>query len=635
MEIQIENNSIVLRFNPGYLKGYQLSQLRFYGYQPNKNIYSLNTKAIDKELVRIISYFDKEDINYDISSQAKFKLNQIRENNLEREKLFSIGSSIKAGEFSESDFRNFSKYLNSNPRKLRDHQVKAAFHLYKLKNAANFSVPGSGKTSVVITVYEKLRLEGKCNMIFVVGPPSSFQPWQNEFEETLGRKVETTILSGGDKELREEEYYKSGEELSELYLSTFQTAMNDYLKIIKLIGQNEVNCYFVIDEAHYIKQLGGSWAKSLLEISSFARFRCILTGTPIPKSYTDLFNLFDFLWGNDGPLSNEDRIHIQLAEKKGENERVKKILDSRIGPLFYRVRKKDLGLKPPIFHEPIKIKMNKYEKEIYKLIVSKVHELSQNEFLNNQTTLEKLWKGRMMRLRQCVSYPKLLLSSIENYKENLFNEELISKIVEYDDNEIPSKLEYLLEKVKYLNSKNLKVLIWSNFIGTLELIKSHLLQEGLNCEIIYGKTPTKKSSPDELAEEMTREEIRDVFVDSDSGLDILIANPAACAESISLHKTCFHAFYYDMSYNCAQYLQSLDRIHRVGGSETNTANYYFLQYDNTIDLDIKSNLDRKAEKMYGIVDEEYEIYNLDMFEESADDDLATYKRVFKPKQIEI
>ena len=79
----------------------------------------------------------------------------------------------------------------------------------------------------------------------------------------------------------------------------------------------------------------------------------------------------------------------------------------------------------------------------------------------------------------------------------------------------------------------------------------------------------------------------------------------------------------------------MDRIHSVGGSETNTATYYFLQYDNTIDLDIKSNLDRKAEKMYGIVDEEYEIYNLDMFEESADDDLATYKRVFKPKQIEI
>ena len=107
---------------------------------------------------------------------------------------------------------------------------------------------------------------------------------------------------------------------------------------------------------------------------------------------------------------------------------------------------------------------------------------------------------------------------------------------------------------------------------------------------------------------------------------MLIANPAACAESISLHKTCFHAIYYDLSYNCAQYLQSLDRIHRVGGSEKNQANYYFLQYENTIDQDIKNNLDKKAQKMYEIIDQDFDIYSLDMFGE--EDDLHAYDRLF-------
>ena len=131
-----------------------------------------------------------------------------------------------------------------------------------------------------------------------------------------------------------------------------------------------------------------------------------------------------------------------------------------------------------------------------------------------------------------------------------------------------------------------------------------------------------------LKEEETREDIRNEFVDPNSGLDILIANPAACSESISLHKTCFHAIYYDLSYNCAQYLQSLDRIHRVGGSEKKQANYYFLQYKHTIDRDIKNNLDEKAKRMYDLIEKDYSIYSLDMFEE-VNEDISAYDRLFR------
>jgi SNF2 family DNA or RNA helicase len=126
--------------------------------------------------------------------------------------------------------------------------------------------------------------------------------------------------------------------------------------------------------------------------------------------------------------------------------------------------------------------------------------------------------------------------------------------------------------------------------------------------------------------ELTREEIIRRFVDIDGGIDILVANPAACAESISLHKTCSHAIYYDLSYNCAQYLQSLDRIHRVGGSEDKEAHYYFLLYANTIDLDILANVRKKAHNMYSIIDQEYAVYSLDMFEDN--EDLEAYQRLF-------
>jgi hypothetical protein len=45
---------------------------------------------------------------------------------------------------------------------------------------------------------------------------------------------------------------------------------------------------------------------------------------------------------------------------------------------------------------------------------------------------------------------------------------------------------------------------------------------------------------------------------------VLVANPAACSEGISLHRVCHHAIYVDRSYNAGHFLQSVDRIHRLG-----------------------------------------------------------------------
>jgi SNF2 family DNA or RNA helicase len=230
-----------------------------------------------------------------------------------------------------------------------------------------------------------------------------------------------------------------------------------------------------------------------------------------------------------------------------------------------------------------------------------------------------------MRLRQAVSYAKLLTTAIDDYDEELLDDKSeIKRIVsQYDKLEVPAKITHLLSKIADFQKRKLKVVIWTNFIETINLIEHHLKQKKSRCKKIYGATPVEGNS---LKDEETREKIRDEFVDPDSGLDILIANPAACAESISLHKTCHNAIYYDLSYNCAQYLQSLDRIHRVGGSETVEANYYFLQYRNTIDVDIKRNIDRKTKKMYEIVEEDYAIYSLNMSD--PDDDAEAYKRLF-------
>lgn len=231
-----------------------------------------------------------------------------------------------------------------------------------------------------------------------------------------------------------------------------------------------------------------------------------------------------------------------------------------------------------------------------------------------------------MRLRQCLSYTRLLGTAVSEYSEDLLDGQLTlaDTIKHYDELESPAKLVKVLALVEQLRHQGEKVVIWSNFVETLKLLRRRIEKAGHRTELIYGETPTEATS---VKEELTREKIIADFVSNSSGLNVLVANPAACAESISLHKECSHAIYYDLSYNCAQYLQSLDRIHRVGGSENKIAHYHFLQYADTVDEDILKNILRKSENMSTIVDQDYPVYSLDMF--SEEEEIAAYERLFR------
>lgn len=626
MTIDIKDNSIIIKDEEVLLTNIVKSQLSFWGFK-KKLDGTYWVKHSDSLLLKVVTYLTKEGFSINKTENINNSINQLQLRDLNFQSLKKVAAKYKSGILEDIKFIEFrtsvSTYIK---RPLKHHQLKAAFHLYLINNGANFSVPGSGKTSVILTVYEKLRMEGKVNTLFVVGPPSCFGPWKHEFEETIQRPLNYKILAGGNKSSRKKHYYLSDNGKSELYLTTFQSFLYDQTEIEYFLNSHLNKAYFVIDEAHYIKQINGNWANALLNHSNSAKYRCILTGTPFPKSYTDIYNLFDFLWPKQSPISQENKIKIKLYEEQGKTEEAKEILNELIGPLFYRVRKSDLKLGKQNFLSPYLITMNPYEAKVYRAIYTRIKEYSKNDFFQNIDFVSKLCKGRIIRLRQAISYVGLLSNAIENYNEILFEGDSTIKKIIYDYNslELPAKLQYLINLVKKLHSKKKKVVIWSNFIITINLIENHLKKDGFYCKKIYGNTPIESSS---LKDEETREKIRNEFVNPDSGLDILIANPAACAESISLHKTCHDAIYYDLSYNCAQYLQSLDRIHRVGGSEYIEVNYHFLQYQDTIDSDIKANIDKKVNKMFEIIEEDYAIYSLDMFEE--DGDIEAYNRLFK------
>ncbi len=627
-EIGVRDGQLFVRDIARHLVGKHAGQLNFWSFKYDRpsETYTLASDELLPTVEKIITYFAREGIPFHVRDEINNLRSRVRELRRELDDALETGRAIKRGDIPAAAARAFVEFATTNlVRPLKIHQVKASLHLLGVINGANFSVPGSGKTSVVLSVFRYLQNQGEVDALLVIGPPSCFGPWRQEYKLIFGTEPRVVILAGGDIQERRRTYASAIEKPAELYLATYQTLYRDCERLTKWLKGNRSRFYLIIDEAHYIKQQGGAWADAVLRISPFTARRCVLTGTPFPRVYSDVFNQFDALWPQTRPLTDEDRIRIELYSQRNQNAEATAVLDKTIGPLFYRVRKADLGLAPQVFHSPVRIVMNQYERTAYDAIIARVKKASRQDMLYDIDLVLRLRRGRMMRLRQSVSYAKLLSSAIAEYPEDLLEGELslTNVLTRYDELERPAKLDALCSLVRDLRAESHKIVIWSNFVRTLHLIRDALTELGAKVQLIYGETPTERAI---LSEELTREKIIADFASASGLTEILVANPAACAESISLHKSCAHAIYYDLSYNCAQYLQSLDRIHRVGGSEDRSPNYYFLQYEDTVDSDILDNVRSKANRMSAVIDREYPIYSLDMF--AADDELEAYERLF-------
>lgn len=607
------------------LRNKHISQIKYLGFsQIAERNWVFSGDNAQSVIAKVVNYLKAQELKFEMDDALATDFAEFEDSRAKLYEAMQSGMELKEGNLSRIQSEDFLSFINDElPRQLKPHQTKAALHLLLVQNAANFSVPGAGKTTVVLAVFAWLKKLGVVDSLFVVGPPSCFRPWRDEFAATLGREPVHEILAGGNIGERHLKYYRPDEQIAELYLTTFQTLQRDVDKAKYLLRREGASFFLVVDEAHYIKQQGGSWAQSVLDISSYVERRCVLTGTPFPHSYIDAINIFDAIYPRVSPLTDNQKVTLHNFVKSKKQSEAADLLKATIDPLFYRVRKDDLNLASQEFLEPCLVTMGEIERLLYDTIRDRIELQSKEDFFRDLQTTQNLQRGRMIRMRQAISFAGLLASAVDGYDEELIekDESLAAKIINYESLETPAKIIALLQMVRELREEGQKVVVWSNFIGTLDLIKRRCDEKGWNAEIICGNTPMEEKYNRDV---LTREKIIERFKAEESGLDILIANPAACAESISLHKTCSHAIYYDLSYNCAQYLQSLDRIHRVGGSEEKCSYYHFLQYEQTFENDILDNLLRKFQNMSLIIDQDFPLYDMDL----GDGDIDAYQRIF-------
>ena len=127
------------------------------------------------------------------------------------------------------------------------------------------------------------------------------------------------------------------------------------------------------------------------------------------------------------------------------------------------------------------------------------------------------------------------------------------------------------------------------------------------------------------ADEDSREGKLRLFHD-DPNIMALVANPAAAAEGISLHTVFHHALYLDRTFNAAHYLQSEDRIHRLGLPPEQATTIEFVECEGTVDETVRLRLDFKVGQMAAALNDpglNVTPVPIDVDEEPSDDFDAT------------
>ena len=312
----------------------------------------------------------------------------------------------------------------------------------------------------------------------------------------------------------------------------------------------DYKCMIVLDEVHRLKRIDGIRYKEASRLVKNTKYRVALTGTPLPNGYVDLHNLFEILFDDyartyfDFTVDRLRKTQDRYARTGQEDLSVNKI----IYPFYSRVTKKELQIPDPNEDNIILVTPTDEENQTY----SRIYNLDSSDF----GSINKII--RLLRVGCC----KEMLDFNNDYYDVLVGNDEDNTFTE-KPGDLSSKILATINLTKTLLAENKSVIIWAVFRKTISNLEHYLRKLGIECKSIYGSVEAE-----------AREEIINSF--NNGNLKVLITNLQTLAESVSLHKKCHDAIYVELNFNLSQYLQSRDRIHRLGIRDDQDTNYYLL-----------------------------------------------------------
>ncbi len=586
------------------------------GFRESEGKFELQTPDFLRIIKKIYDFFDFLEIipNEEIISVLKEEENSARK----YDEYKKLGVKIKEEKIPELPEIGLKEGLE-----LKPYQKLPVQHMISIPNCANFSIPGTGKTLMALSAFFILKKQDKIDQMWVVGPLASFRPWEDEYSFFFrSSKIGVKRYHGN---ITERDRMRSRLGRYDVVLTSYGTASNDLNLIAKQWRDDKKRILLVLDESHHVKSIkeitdSGDYSNSaaMIKLGEYAKRRLILTGTPLPHEWEDLWSQITFLWPNIEPFGKR----YQYQEDLKKYDPGKKIQDI-INFMWTRITNKQLANEMPDRHDAFtSVKMDDKQEAIYTAI--------EDDFLSQigsgyaREKVQEWHKIMTLRLLQAATNPKLIVENDPDFNlpeliiKNDNDKTILGLVARYKKDEVSPKIKQVAKKAREIISNGKSVVIFTVFRGNVKLLKEILLDE---------KPFAVTGEYDPLERERVYEEFKNWDFSNGKGR-ILIASLGSIAESVSLHKNkdgkpvCQNVIYLERSFNGGQFMQSLYRVYRIGSDQKLPVTYHYFESvfnnkDKTIDDVIKEVLDRRLKRLFKILDDEFKI---DITSFDADDE---------------
>jgi len=483
----------------------------------------------------------------------------------------------------QKDIR-MDQFLSTYPFKNKPfvHQQAYLQRFWEYQVAALFADMGTGKSFMLINNVAMLYDKGKLNGFLIVAPKGVYRNWYDtEIPKHLPDHVvyRMAIWSPSPRKAEQkalDDLFTVTEDLKILVMNieAFSTAKGTaYAKRFLLVH----NAMMAIDESTTIKTPNSARSKNTEKVGHGARYRRILTGSPVTKSPMDLYQQCAFLSDNCLNVSSYYVFQARYAvtvERQLNTHSFKQIvgyrrldeLKEKIDRFAFRVKKEECLDLPD------------------KLYVKRQVDL----------TPEQLRYYNQMKAFAMAQIEGGLVSTVNALTQLMRLHQIVCGHVKLDDGsviELPNKrLDELLAIVEETDGK---LIIWANYRHDIEAIKMALAKEyGMNTVgMYYGDTDMDE-----------RKRVLEEFQNPDSEMRFFVGNPSTGGYGLTL-TAASTMVYYSNSFDLEKRLQSEDRAHRIG--QTKNVTYIDLIAVGTVDEKIVKALRAKIDIATQVLGEKF------------------------------
>lgn len=432
---------------------------------------------------------------------------------------------------------------------------------------------GCGKTLTAIAIAGAGYQMGKVERLLIVAPTSVVAVWPKELQEYAKFKYTCKTLLGEKKQR-----IKQIDDLLKFPFKALKVAVINYEstwrpEILEKLKEFDADMV-IADESQRIKTYDAAQSKAMHELGDQARYKLILSGTPVQTAAIDIWSQYRFLdktvfGDNFFKFCGRYAIMGGYGNKKIVGYKDLEGLIKKEHSIAFRVTKDEALDLPEQTFETRKIQFSQKEKNLYERIKKDSYaELDGGGHITATTVLT-----RLLRLQQ--------LAGGFLVQDDAQKPQLVSR----------AKLDALADIIEdYVIGSGKKLVIFARFIAEVKAIMElagKVLPKELKQVAIYGDI--KKEDRGGIVKQFQEDPNTVLFIGQ--------IDTAGTGITLTAADTCV---YYSKNFNYATYSQSLSRIHRIG--QRNCCTYIDLEIEGTIDELISKALSRKEDMAKTVVD---------------------------------